>query len=145
IQHVVQDRRQRTAIGALPNLLFHTARDDATTDNWQSALAGYGESVALARETSQSTDLAASLAGLAWLQARMGRFDECRENAAEARKLAKHHHITFADVWAQLALGDLALAEGNAGEAIKHYQSTESLLADIGFRDVDLSPGPELA
>ncbi|PRC53670.1 hypothetical protein C6A85_38310, partial [Mycobacterium sp. ITM-2017-0098] len=41
--------------------------------------------------------------------------------------------------------GDLALAEGNAGEAIKHYQSTESLLADIGFRDVDLSPGPELA
>ncbi|PRC54237.1 hypothetical protein C6A85_49775, partial [Mycobacterium sp. ITM-2017-0098] len=41
IQHVVQDRRQRTAIGALPNLLFHTARDDATTDNWQSALAGY--------------------------------------------------------------------------------------------------------
>ncbi|WP_370499692.1 AAA family ATPase [Mycolicibacterium sp. jd] len=145
MQRVVQDRRKRTAIGALPNLLFHTARDDATTDNWQSALASYTESVALARETSQSTDLAASLAGLAWLQARMGRFAECRVNAAEARQLARRHHITFAHLWAQFALGDSALAEGNAGEAIVHYQGMESLLTDNRFRDVDLAPGPELA
>ncbi|MGE0214592.1 LuxR C-terminal-related transcriptional regulator [Mycolicibacterium sp.] len=145
VQQVVHDRRQRTAIGALPNLLFHTARDDATSENWQSALASYAESVALARETSQTTDLATSLAGLAWLQARMGRFEEACANATEARQLAQRHHITFADLWAQMARGDLELARGNAADAIAHYQGAQNLLSDIGFRDVDLSPGPELA
>jgi DNA-binding CsgD family transcriptional regulator len=145
VQHVVQDRRQRTAIGALPNLLFHTARDDATTDKWQSALASYGEGVALARETSQTTDLATSLAGLAWLQARMGRLEECRANADEAQQLAHRHHITFAQLWAQFAVGDAALAGGDADEAIRRYRQMEATLADIGLGDVDLAPGPELA
>ena len=34
------------------------------------AEADYGEAIALARELGQSTELAASLAGLAWLEAR---------------------------------------------------------------------------
>lgn len=145
IDHVVQARRARTAIGALPNLLFHTARDDATTDRWQSALTSYDESITLARETGQSTDLAASLAGLAWLQARMGRAEKCRANAAEALSLAEEHHITLAKLWVQFALGDLALAAGEAGEAIGRYGELQSMLRRIGFHDVDVAPGPELA
>ncbi|MEO3761137.1 AAA family ATPase [Mycobacterium sp. B14F4] len=144
VQHVVRDRRARTAIGALPNLLFHTGRDEATTDKWQSALASYGESVALARETSQTTDLAASLAGLAWLQARMGRDDECRANAAEAQALAQRNYMALAQIWAQYALGDLALAAGHAAEAIEQYEALSTMLTDMGFRDIDVSPGPEL-
>jgi DNA-binding CsgD family transcriptional regulator len=144
VQHVVQDRRARTAIGALPNLLFHMARDEATTDKWQSALASYGESVALARETNQTTDLAASLAGLAWLQARMGRAEECRANSAEALALAHRNHMALAQLWAQHALGDLALATGDTAEAVRQYRKLEDMLQDIGFRDVDVSPGPEL-
>jgi DNA-binding CsgD family transcriptional regulator len=144
VAHVVQDRRARTAIGALPNLLFHMARDEATTDKWQSALASYGESVALARETAQTTDLAASLAGLAWLQARMGSDEDCRANAAEARALADRNHMALAQIWARYALGDLALAGGDTAEAIRQYESLSTMLCNIGFRDVDVSPGPEL-
>jgi DNA-binding CsgD family transcriptional regulator len=145
IRRVVDEQRARTALGALPNLLFHTARDDATSDRWRSALSSYDESIALARETGQTTDLAVSFAGLAWLQARMGRTDECKANAAEAVTLGTQHDITLAQVWAKFALGDLALATGDTGEAIRHYLGLQSVLRDIGFGDVDVAPGPELA
>jgi DNA-binding CsgD family transcriptional regulator len=145
IRRVVEEQRARTALGALPNLLFHTARDDATSDRWRSALSSYDESIALARETGQTTDLAASLAGLAWLQARMGRTDESKANAAEALTIGTQHDIALAQVWAKFALGDLALATGDTGEAIRHYLGLQSMLRDIGFGDVDVDPGPELA
>ena len=144
IRNIVAERRSRTAIGALPNLLFHSARDDATTDRWQSALADYDESVTLAAESGQTLDRAASLAGLAWLQARMGRASDCRANAAEALSLAERYQFTLAKLWAQFALGDLALAEGDTEEAILRYVDLQTLLTDIEFRDVDLAPGPEL-
>lgn len=144
IHRVVNKRRTQTAIGTLPNLLFHIARDGATTDRWQSALADYGESVALARETGQSTDLTTALAGLAWLQARMGRNEECRVSAAEALDLASRHQIALAQVWAQFGLGELALVTGDAEGALQQFLRVESTLSDIGFRDVDVAPGPEL-
>jgi DNA-binding CsgD family transcriptional regulator len=145
IRRVVEEQRARTALGALPNLLFHTARDDATSDRWRSALSSYDESIALARETRQTTDLAVSLAGLAWLQARMGLTDESTANAAEAVTLGTQHDIMLAQVWAKFALGDLALATGDTGEAIRHYLGLQSMLRDICFGDVDVAPGPELA
>lgn len=145
VRLVAQERRAKTAIGALPNLLFHTARDDATTDRWPSALASYDESITLATETGQTTDLAVSLAGVAWLQARMGRSDECRANAGQALTLANQHDITLARLWARFALGDLALASGDAEHAVRQYLQLRSDLRAIGFGDVDLVPGPELA
>lgn len=145
IRAVVQERRARTAIGALPSLLFHTARDDATTDRWSSALANYDESIALATESGQTTDQAVSLAGLAWLQARMGQAEACRANSAEALNIAEQHGITLANLWAQFALGDLALTEGDTGGAIGQYADLQSELHAIGFDDVDMAPGPELA
>ena len=145
IDHVVRNTRARIAIGALPDLLFLTARDDATTDRWESALSGYDESITLARETRQTTYLATSLAGLSWLQARMGRADECRANATEALSLAACHDVTLAELWARFALGDLALALGDAASAIQCYRELQSALQRNGFRDVDVAPGPELA
>ncbi len=144
IERVVTEQRTRTALGALPNLLNYTARDDATTDRWASAADGYDESITLARETGQSTDLACSLAGLAWLQARMGRAEECRTNAAEALALAGRHDIVLARVWARFALGDLGSALGDANDALRHYHDLQTTLADVGFLDVDVSPGPEI-
>ncbi|MGH3561979.1 MAG: helix-turn-helix transcriptional regulator, partial [Mycobacterium sp.] len=102
-------------------------------------------SITLARETGQTTDLTVSLAGLAWLQARMGRSDECRANAAEAMALDDRYHITLGRLWALFALGDLNLALGDTGEAIRHYMGLQSELSRIGLGDVDLAPGPELA
>lgn len=144
-EHTVADLRKRCALVTLPTLLFHTARHDATTDRWEAAVTGYDEGITLARETGQSTDLAMCLAGLAWLQARMGREEPARRNAAEAIELALRHHVHFGRVWASFALGELELALGRAEEAVTQFELLLRFLGDIGFRDVDLSPEPELA
>ncbi|MDN5855926.1 MAG: LuxR C-terminal-related transcriptional regulator, partial [Actinomycetia bacterium] len=144
VDHVLGEVRARCAIGRLPRLLFHVSRIHATTARWQEALAGYHEGIDLARETGLTTDLTTCLAGLAWLQARMGREQECRESAAEALRLAATHDIHLAKAWSWFALGELALALGRPDEAVQHLTSVDELLATTGFRDVDLAPAPEL-
>jgi len=145
IGRVVAEQRAKTALGALPNLLFHMARDDATTDRWSSALGEFDEGITLAAETGQTTDLAASLAGLGWLQARMGRAEECRRNCEKALALAHSHQIVLAEIWVHFALGDLSLATGDAAAAVRHFGELQDAMSRTGFHDVDLAPGPELA
>ena len=143
-QHIVDDRRARAAVGELPHLLFHIARDEAASDRWDRAEADYGEAIALARELGQSTELAASLAGLAWLDARRGRADATRAGAREALELCGRYRIHLMEVWTHLALADLAYVGGAIEDALEGYQLVESLLAGWGIGDVDLSPVPEL-
>jgi DNA-binding CsgD family transcriptional regulator len=145
IGRVVAEQRAKTALGALPNLLFHMARDDATTDRWSSALGEFDEGITLATETGQTTDLAASLAGLGWLQARMGRAEECRRHCDQALALAHSHQIVLAELWARFALGDLSLATGDAAAAVQEFIDLQKAMSRNGFHDVDLAPGPELA
>ena len=145
MERAVNDDRARMALGGLPTLLFHMARDDATTDRWSSGLVGYDESISLARETGQTTDLATALAGSAWLQARMGRAEQCQANADEALALAERHGITLAKLWGLFALGDLHLAQGDAEAATHWFGRLRTTLDKIDFLDVDLAPGPELA
>jgi DNA-binding CsgD family transcriptional regulator len=145
VARVVSEQRSRTALGALPNLLFHASRDDATTDRWSAALTGFDEGITLARETGQTTDLVACQAGLAWLQARMGRQQECRHNCSEVMTVAQEHDMALALLWVQFALGDLQLSIGEPATAIRHYSELEATMRRIRFLDVDLAPGPELA
>ena len=140
----VADRRANVALGSLPFLLFHLARDDATTDRWSSAEVGYQEAIVLARESGQTTDLAMCLAGLAWLEARMGREADCRAAAAEAARICDQHGIHLGGIWSACALADLDLALGNAEKAVQALEAVTALLADLGVHDVDLSPAPEL-
>ncbi len=88
LEPVLRTARARTAVGALPFILNLIARDQATTDRWAIAEATYQEAINLARESGQQTELTFGLAGLAWLQARRGREQECRRCAAEALRLS---------------------------------------------------------
>lgn len=83
----VEEERARAGVGTLPALLFLVARDGAASDSWARAAADYTEAIRLARDTGQATELAMSLAGLSWLEARTGQETECREHAAEALAL----------------------------------------------------------
>src|SRR5207253_3167460 len=87
VDRVLETARAHAALGVLPHLLNQLARDQATTEQWPAAHAGYHEAIRLARETGQRTELAAALAGLAWLEARRGREPDCRAHATEARAL----------------------------------------------------------
>ena len=78
LEHALRTARARAAVGALPFVLNLIARDQAGTDRWAAAGATYQEAIELARESGQKTELTFGLAGLAWLQARRGREQECR-------------------------------------------------------------------
>lgn len=136
--------RAQGAVGILPFLHAHVALDQAATDQWAQAEAGFHEAIDLARETEQTTELAALLSRLAWLEARQGAEDRCREHAAEALQLSRDNGIVLCEIWALAANGDLELGLGNAVAALAALDERARLLEKQGIADPDLSPTPEL-
>lgn len=104
----------------------------------------YAEGIHLAREAGQAADLAACLAGLAWLEARQGREAECRVHAGEAAALCASRHIALFQCWSLYAVGELELGLGRPDAAIEQLDRLVTLLSGLGVVDVDLSPAPEL-
>ena len=144
LDHALATARARAAVGALPFVLSLIARDHATTDRWTLAETSYREAIELARESDQQTALAFALSGLAWLQARRGREQECRTLVVEALALCDQLGTRLHEVWATAALGELALGLGDAGAAAEKFEDQARLLDQLGITDVDLSPGAEL-
>ena len=144
VERTMQRSRDRTALAVLPTLLFHLARDQATSDRWADAEATYDEAARLARETGQTTNLALALAGSAWLHAHQGRADECRSRAAEAVTIAGEHGILLGTAWSWFALGDLELGHDDPAAALAHYERLVAELDAGRVVDADLSPAPEL-
>ena len=141
---VVANVRRRTDLGGLPFLLFQVARDAATRDAWDAGEVAYAEGIRLAREAEQWTDLAGCLAGLAWLEARQGREERCRQHTDEAVRLSGERGLHLFRAWSSYALGEVDLAAGRADGAAERFRALEEFLSGIGFRDVDLSPVPDL-
>ncbi len=135
--------RAQAAVGTLPYLLHHVARHQGTSEHWSLAVANYDEAIRLARETGQRTDLAAALAGLAWIEARQGQ-DSAREHAAEARSLSRELGAGIYDIWALAALADLELGLGRPAAALDRLLEYQGELASRQIADADLSVGPEL-
>jgi len=136
--------RRKSAVGVLPFVLTHVALDQAATDRWAEAQAGFREAIDLARETGQRTELAASLARLAWLEARQGRSQQSLLHATEALTLARELGLGVCEIWAIAALGDLELGLGHPEAALGHFEEQRAVLRARSIRDVDLLPGPEL-
>jgi DNA-binding CsgD family transcriptional regulator len=136
--------RRSSAVGVLPFVLTHVALDQAATDRWAEAQASFHEGISLARETGQRTELATSLARLAWLEARQGRSDQSRLHATEALDLSREFGLGLSEVWAITALGDLELGCGHPAQALGHFEEQQAVLRSRGIGDVDLSPAPEL-
>lgn len=144
IARAIASAREHAAVGVLPRLLNRLARYEAATDRWRDAEADFDETIRLARETGQRTELAAALAGLAWLEARQGREAACRSHAAEARELARELGVGFYELWTHTALGELALSLGRPAEAVAELEAHEARAAELSFEDVDMSTAPEL-
>ncbi len=144
LENSLRTARARAAVGALPIVLNLIARDQATTDRWAVAESTYREAIDLARESGQRTELVFGLAGLAWLQARRGRDQECRECAEEALALCSELGTQLHVVWATAALGELELGLGDAARAAERFEDQAQMLRDLAITDVDLSPASEL-
>ena len=144
VLEAVDRLRDEAALGSLPYLLMQIGRDGAASDRWADAEAAYLESIRLARETGQRTDLGVSLAGLAWLLAREGRAQECLADAAAADELCVPSRIRLGTFWATYARGDLAAGTGDLRTAARHYEALEAALSARGLADPDQSCAPEL-
>ncbi len=144
LDHALQTARARAAVGVLPFALNLIARDQATSDQWAVAEATYREAIDLARESGQQTALAFGMAGLAWLQGRRGREQECRAGAAEALARCRELGMGLHEIWATAALGELELGLGDAAGAVAHFEHQQHLLGDLAITDPDLSPAAEL-
>jgi DNA-binding CsgD family transcriptional regulator len=144
LRDTIETRRRNSELGQLPHLLFHLARNDATTNRWSRAEALYAEAVGLAREFGQLTELGASLTGLVVLHSRQGRVDECHREAAEAKRVGEGRELNIAAIWADFALAELDLSLGDVESAIAGFTAVDRLLEDLQVGDPDLSPGPEL-
>jgi hypothetical protein len=144
IDRAIAAAREHAAVGALPRLLNRLARDQAVTDRWREAEAAFHETIRLARETGQGTELAAALAGLAWLEARQGKDEPCRVHALESRAMCVDLGIGFYELWTYTALGELELALGRAEAAVEHLEAHEARARELGLDDVDMSTEPEL-
>lgn len=140
----VRTVRARAAVGTLPFLLTLVARDDAGAANWADAEVGYTEAIRIARETGQLNDLALALAGLAWQEARKGEAESSQAHAEEAAQLAARNSAHLARLWTLFAAADLQAALGEVTKAAEGYASLAAALADLGVKDPDLWPGPEL-
>jgi DNA-binding CsgD family transcriptional regulator len=144
IDRAIGAAREHVAVGALPRLLNRLARDQATSDRWREAEATFHETIRLAREAGQRAELAAALAGLAWLESRQGRTAECRAHAFEARELSIACGIGFFELWTYAAIGELELALGRPEDAVRSLELHEGRALEIGVADVDMSSTPEL-
>ncbi|PFG43438.1 putative ATPase [Isoptericola jiangsuensis] len=140
----VTEARRAATPAALPGLLFVIARYEATVESWNRAEADYSLAIEVARETGQTTELAASLAGRCWLASHQGDAEGCRADAAAATALCTQGDLQFFAAWVRFALGDLALSDGDAGTAVRELSTLQDLLAGQGLADPDLSPVPEL-
>jgi len=144
LREYVDEVRGQAGVGALPAVLFHVARDQATTSAWAEAEANYSESVRLAEETGQVTERLMSLAGLCWLESRLGREESCRSHADEVLTAPVAVHLHMAEAWVRYALGDLELSLGEPARAVVEFRKLEALMKHHELADVDLVPGPEL-
>ncbi len=144
LRALVDEVRGAAGVGALPAVLFHVARDQAATAAWARAEANYTESIRLAAETGQTTELAMSLAGLCWLESRAGKPDAARAHAEKARALCAARDIHIGEAWVEFAIGDLELSLGQPDRAAERLSALATLLDRLALQDVDLSPSPEL-
>jgi DNA-binding CsgD family transcriptional regulator/tetratricopeptide (TPR) repeat protein len=136
--------RERCAVGVLPFLLCHVAIFKGAMDRWDEAEAEFTEAVDLATETGQDTELAASLARLAALEARRGRFTRATEHASAALELSERRGLRLVELWSLVALGEAELTQGRLPSALDHYERLRRTLSSRGVHDADLSPAPEL-
>lgn len=144
IDAAVTEGRAQAAVSLLAQMLHLVGRHDATSDRWSAAAAAFHEAIGLARDAGYGTDLGAALAGLAWLEARQGKEQQCRAHASEAQMLAARLGMGTYHVWTLAALGDLELGLGRPAEALEHLREQQATLQTLGIDDVDLSPAPEL-
>jgi DNA-binding CsgD family transcriptional regulator len=130
-------------VGVLPQLLSLMSLRQTHSGQWVEAQAGFDEAIRLARETGQRVVLAAALAWLAKLEARLGREEAVRAHTDEALAIAREQGVALAEIWSLAALLELELALGNVEAALARVDEQQAVIDRQGLPDIDQHPTPD--
>ena len=117
LERLVERARRESILTLLPYALAGVAEAAFALGEWNLALASAAESVELAEEVGQLTELAHSLARLAHVEAGLGREAACREHLERASQLARELEIGSIRTLAGTTRGLLELGLGRPREA----------------------------
>ena len=120
LERVVARARAKCAPGALVYPLCHLSEADLRMGRWAAAYASAAEAVQVATELGFTGDagLGWALICLGWVEAGLGREQDCREHVAAALD-AFYPPGTTVVAYAQTVLGLLALGLGRSREAVE--------------------------
>ncbi|HWH14731.1 MAG TPA: LuxR family transcriptional regulator [Miltoncostaeaceae bacterium] len=130
------DAARGSAPGVLPMALGTLAEVHFRTGRLVEALACAGEGAALAADVDQGHARGYCLAGLARVEAVLGRDDDCRAHAAAARDVGAR--VGANGPVAELggaALGLLAAGRGDAEAVLRHLEPLAAACAEGGLRE----------
>jgi DNA-binding CsgD family transcriptional regulator len=137
---VVARLRRAGAVSMLPYPLAALADAERLRGNWQSAYASATESVTLAEDVGQHSELGLSVAQLALVEAGMGRAAECRVTVARALEIAGRLELGSVVHFAGGALGLLELGEGRLDEAIALLDRIGRAATAVGVGEPSVVP-----
>jgi DNA-binding CsgD family transcriptional regulator len=120
LARVVAQARAQCAPGALVYPLCHLSEADLRMGRWAAAYANAAEAVQVATELGFTSDagLVWALICLGWVEAGLGREQDCRKHVAAALEAFDPPSTTLAG-YAQSVLGLLALGLGRSTEAVQ--------------------------
>ena len=124
LEGLVERARRESVLTLLPYALAGVAEAAFHLGEWNLAYAAATESVELAEEVGQRTEMAHSLVRLAHVEAGQGREDACREHLDRASELARELDIGSIRTLAGTTRGLLELGMGRPQEAIAVLRDT---------------------
>jgi DNA-binding CsgD family transcriptional regulator len=138
IERGVRGARDASAVGVLPFRLGRLAWAHYWQGRWTSAYALADEALRLAEDGGWLAEQPNSLATLARIESVTGRDDLCREHAELANAMADRSGIRTYHVYAELALGMLALSNGDDAEARQRLELVDTFATDNGTVDTPM-------
>lgn len=131
LERLIERARSASAPGALAYPLCHLSEVDFRMGRWSAAYAGAAEAHELATELGQTVALIYALICLGWVEAGLGREQDCRKHIAEALYLYPPFGWTAAG-YCMSVLGLLELGLGRSSEAITQLQMLSRVLEREG-------------
>ncbi len=135
LRRLVTRARAQSAMTVLPYALAALAEAEFHLGDWSSAYAAATESVSLAEEAGQRSELAHSLVRLAHVAAGRGEDAHAREHAARALELASRLDVGSIEILAGTALGFLELSLGRCDDAVAELEFTGRRAVARGLRE----------
>ena len=139
LEGLVDRARRESVMTVLPYALAGMAESAFHLGDWNLAYAAAAESVELAEEVGQSTELAHSLVRLAHVEAGQGREEACRVHLERASTLAVDLEIGSIRTLAGTALGLLELGLGRPQAAIAILRDTGRVCLASGLCEPGVS------